>query len=175
METKIIEIDGAAMQKRLVALSDILACSVAEGAAIGFMMPLSPDEASLFWSTVIQPEVVAGRRILLGAERDGKLVGTVQVIIAMPQNQSHRGEIAKMIVHPHARRLGVGRKLMHHALDRARDFGKTLVTLDTRTGDVAEPLYASVGFKVAGVIPNFAWDADGKNKHATTYMYRELP
>jgi ribosomal protein S18 acetylase RimI-like enzyme len=76
-----------------------------------------------------------------------------------------------MIVHPQARRLGVGRSLMTIALDHARALGKTLVTLDTRTGDVAEPLYESVGFATAGVIPDFAWDPDGKAKHATTYMY----
>jgi len=79
-----------------------------------------------------------------------------------------------MIVHPRARKLGIGRALMNRALDRARELGKTLATLDTRTGDVAEPLYASVGFEVAGVIPDYAWDPDGKAKHATTYMFRRL-
>ena len=79
-----------------------------------------------------------------------------------------------MIVHPRARRLGLGRALMTRAIDRARELGKTLITLDTRTGDVAEPLYASVGFEVAGVIPEYAWDPDGKAKHATTYMYRRI-
>ena len=63
---------------------------------------------------------------------------------------------------------------MTRAIDRARELGKTLITLDTRTGDVAEPLYASVGFEVAGVIPEYAWDPDGKAKHATTYMYRRI-
>ena len=104
----------------------------------------------------------------------GDLVGTVQLITAMPPNQPHRCEIAKMIVHPRARRLGIGRSLMNRALHRARELGKTLVTLDTRTGDVAEPLYASVGFEVAGVIPDFAWDPDGKARHATTYMFRRI-
>jgi len=61
---------------------------------------------------------------------------------------------------------------MSHALEHAQQIGKSLVTLDTRTGDVAEPLYASLGFEVAGIIPDFAWDPDGKAKHATTYMYR---
>jgi GNAT superfamily N-acetyltransferase len=79
-----------------------------------------------------------------------------------------------MIVHPRARRLGIGRLLMNGALDRAHELGKTLVTLDTRTGDVAEPLHASVGFEVAGIIPDYAWDPDGNAKHATTYMFRRL-
>lgn len=79
-----------------------------------------------------------------------------------------------MIVHPNARRLGVGRHLMARAIEHAGELGKTLVTLDTRTGDAAEPLYASVGFEVAGVIPEFAWDPDGQARHATTYMYRRI-
>ena len=103
-----------------------------------------------------------------------EIVGTVQLLTVMPPNQPHRCEIAKMIVHPQARRLGIGRALMNEALDRARELGKTLVTLDTRTGDAAEPLYASVGFEVAGVIPDFAWDPDGKALHATTYMFRRI-
>jgi GNAT superfamily N-acetyltransferase len=174
METQIIELDGPAIQGRLEALSQILAYSVAEGAAISFMAPLSLEAATLFWSRDVQPEVIAGRRILFGAERDGDFLGSVQLITAMPPNQPHRCEIAKMIVHPRSRRLGIGRALMNRALDRARELGKTLVTLDTRTGDVAEPLYASVGFEVAGVIPDFAWDPDGKARHATTYMFRRI-
>ncbi len=174
MVTQIIELDGPAIAARLDALADILAQSVAEGAAISFMAPLSHGDAARFWMGDVQPEVTAGRRVLFGAVRDGALAGTVQLITAMPQNQPHRCEIAKMIVHPRARRLGIGRALMIRALDRARDLGKTLVTLDTRTGDVAEPLYKSVGFEVAGVIPGFAWDPDGKARHATTYMFRPL-
>lgn len=174
METRIVELDGPAIDGRLEALSEILAHSVGDGAAISFMAPLSLQDAALFWSRDVRPEVVAGRRMLLGAERDGALVGTVQLLTAMPPNQPHRCEIAKMIVHPRARRLGVGRALMNRALVRARELGKALVTLDTRTGDAAEPLYASVGFEVAGVIPDFAWNPDGTAKHATTYMFRRI-
>lgn len=174
MEVQIIELDARAIEERLEDLSQILALTVGQGAAVSFMAPLSVEDASLFWSKNVQPEVVAGRRILFGAERAGNLLGTVQLLTAMPDNQPHRCEIAKMIVHPQARRLGIGRTLMNHVLSRARELGKTLVTLDTRTGDVAEPLYASTGFKVAGVIPDFAWNPDGKAKHATTYMFRHI-
>jgi ribosomal protein S18 acetylase RimI-like enzyme len=96
------------------------------------------------------------------------------LLLPCPPNQPHRCEIAKMIVHPNARRLGIGRSLMNRAIARAGELGKTLVTLDTRTGDLAEPLYASVGFEVAGVIPGFAWDPDGRTQHATTYMFRRI-
>ncbi|HWK63532.1 MAG TPA: GNAT family N-acetyltransferase [Rhizobiaceae bacterium] len=174
MNTCIIDLDEPAIEARLDGLSEILAAAVDGGAAVSFMAPLSRKDAADYWRVDVGPDVAAGRRLLFAAERENKLVGTVQLLISMPQNQPHRCEIAKMMVHPAARRLGVGRALMNHALDRARVLGKTLVTLDTRTGDVAEPLYSSVGFEVAGVIPDFAWDPDGKARHATTYMYRRL-
>lgn len=174
MEMQIIELDAAGIHEKLDALSQILASSVAQGAAIGFMAPLSLEEAAEFWLESVLPEVVAGRRVLFGAERDGVFLGTVQLLTAMPRNQPHRCEIAKMIVHPQARRLGIGRALMKQALERARELGKTLVTLDTRTGDVAEPLYMSVGFEVAGIIPDYAWNADGVERHATTYMFHRM-
>ena len=174
MQTQIVELDGPALRGRLDALTRILADSVADGAAVSFMAPLSDEDAALFWSRDVEPEVAAGRRVLFAAEREGTCVGTVQLLIAMPPNQPHRCEVAKMIVHPRARRIGIGRALMQRALDHARALGKTLVTLDTRTGDKAEPFYASVGFETAGVIPDFAWDPDGGARHATTYMFRRI-
>lgn len=174
MDLRICELDAAALDERLGALSRILADSVEAGAAVSFMAPLSDEAAARFWSRDVRPELEAGRRILFGAERDGELLGVVQLILAMPPNQRHRGEIAKMIVHPRARRLGIGRALMIRALERAEELGKTLVTLDTRTGDAAEPLYASVGFETAGIIPDYAWNPDGGATHATTYMFRRL-
>jgi GNAT superfamily N-acetyltransferase len=174
VEIAITELDSAAIETRLEALCQILADTVAAGGAVSFMSPLPYHDAARFWLKDVQPEVAAGRRLLFGATHAGDFLGTVQLLTAMPPNQPHRCEIAKMMVHPRARRLGIGRALMHRALDRARDLGKTLVTLDTRTGDVAEPLYASVGFQVAGVIEDFAWDPDGKAMHATSYMFRRL-
>lgn len=174
MEICIIELNAAAIEQRLDTLSHILADSVNAGASISFMSPLSYHEARQFWSQNVLPEVAAGRRVVLGALYGEALMGTVQLLTAMPPNQSHRCEVAKMIVHPNARRMGIGRKLMNHALEQARERGKTLVTLDTRTGDAAEPLYASLGFEVAGTIPDFAWDSDGKEKHSTTYMFHRL-
>lgn len=174
LKTRITELDGQAIMRHLDDLCSILVESVGAGAAISFMAPLSHDDAAQFWSHDVRREVDAGKRILLGAEHDGGLHGTVQLITAMPPNQRHRGEIAKMIVHPRSRRLGIGRSLMTGALERARNLGKTIVTLDTRAGDVAQTLYASLGFNVAGVIPDFAWDPDGKATHATTYMYRRM-
>ena len=155
-------------------LADIMALTVEDGAAIGFMQPFSTADGLTFFTEQVFPEVRAGRRRLLVASLDGRTVGSVQLIITLPPNQPHRCEVAKMMVSPLARRKGVGRALMQALDAEARAAGKTLVTLDTKTGDKAEPLYRAAGFKTAGVIPGFALDPDGKARHATTYMYKDL-
>ena len=167
-------LNGDELEAEAVALGEIMAQTVMDGAAIGFMQPFSTADGISFFSSQVFDEVQAGRRVLLVAKLDGEAVGTVQLITALPPNQPHRCEVAKMMVSPKARRQGVGRALMQ-ALDvQARAAGKTLMTLDTKTGDKAEPLYKAAGFRTAGVIPGFALDPDGKAQHATTYMYKAL-
>lgn len=155
-------------------LTKVLRDSVLDGAAISFMETLTDAEAQSFWRSDVRSGVESGSRLLFGAFVDGRLAGTVQLVVSMPPNQPHRAEISKMIVHPESRRLGLGKALMTAALAAAERANKTLVTLDTRTGDVSEALYRSVGFEQAGVIPDFAYDPDGQTRHATTYMYRYL-
>ena len=155
-------------------LCRILIDSVEEGAAISFLSPLSRHDAAQFWLGSVKQALTAGATILFGAFIEDRLIGTVQLIIAMPPNQPHRAEISKMIVHPDGRRKGIGKALMQTTLTTARQHKKTLITLDTRTGDVSEALYRSVGFQVTGIVPEFALDPDGRTKHATTYMYQLL-
>jgi len=156
------------------ALAQIMADTVEEGAAIGYMQPFALADGLAFFATQVFPEVRAGRRGLLMARLDGEAAGSVQLITSLPPNQPHRCEVAKMMVAPAARRNGIGRALMHALDTHARAAGKSLITLDTRTGDHAELLYRAAGFEIAGVIPGFARDPDGKALHATTYMYKKL-
>lgn len=155
-------------------LAEIMAQTVNDGAAIGYVQPFSAADGHAFFSTQVFPEVRAERRKLLAAQLDGEIAGSVQLILALPSNQPHRCEVAKMMVHPVARRKGVGRALMAALETEARAAGKTLITLDTKTGDKAEPLYKAAGFRTAGIIPGFALDPDGAAMHATTYMYKAL-
>lgn len=171
---QITKLDAADIAKHIDDLCRVLIDSVAAGAAISFMAPLAKADAQHFWSHDVRSAVEGGSRCLFGAFVDQRLVGTVQLVLGMPPNQPHRAEISKMIVHPDGRRRGLGTALMNEALTAAKAAGKTLVTLDTRTGDVSEPLYKGVGFIEAGMIPDFAFDPDGKAKHSTTYMYRYL-
>lgn len=174
MEITIFEADSLCLATRLAELLRVLIDSVAAGASISFMAPLPQGEAADFWLDGVRPELAARRRVLFCAEHEGRIVGTVQLITTLPPNQPHRCEVAKLIVHPDARRLGIGRALMMRAIERAATEGKTLMTLDTATGDKAQRLYASLGFELAGVIPDFALDSDGLALHGTSLMYRRI-
>jgi GNAT superfamily N-acetyltransferase len=155
------------------ALARLLIDCVEAGASVSFMWPLSADRAEAFWSGVADG-VAKGERVLLVAEDAGGLVGTVQLVLALPENQPHRGDIAKLLVAPRARRRGIAAALMNAADDAARAAGKTLLVLDTVTGGDAERLYPRLGWQRCGVIPDYAlWPRGGFC--ATTVFFKALP
>jgi len=156
------------------ALSAVLIDCVEGGASVSFMSPLTQERADAFWLGVAEG-VAAGERILLVAQdpSSGMVVGTVQVILRQPENQPHRADIAKMLVHSQARRRGVGAALMRAAEDAAAKAGKTVLVLDTVTGGDAERLYERVGWVKSGVIPNYAlWPKGGFCD--TTVFYKQI-
>jgi GNAT superfamily N-acetyltransferase len=156
------------------ALADVLLDCVEGGASVGFMHPLPRAKAVSFWQSALA-SVARGERIVLVAEEadSGTIVGTVQVVLAMPDNQPHRADIAKMQVHRRARRRGLGEALMRAAEAAARDADKTLLVLDTVTGSDAERLYARLGWQRCGEIPGYAlWPQGGLC--STTVFYRVL-
>lgn len=163
------------LQNGADALAGILHDCVHDGASVGFILPHPLSEAVDFWRGSILDQVRQGHRLLLVAQDDGVAVGTVSLITASPANQPHRAEISKLLVHPDHRRKGIARRLMQAAEQTAVDAGKTLLTLDTRTGDSAEPLYTSLGLETAGIIPGYCLDVTGQRFDSTTYMYKHLP
>lgn len=152
-------------------LSELLIVCVAAGAEVSFMHPLPMADAMAFWSR-IAGDVASGGRALLAAVDGERIVGTVQVGLAQPPNQPHRGDLAKMIVHPDYRRRGLGEALMRAAEDAARAAGKTLLVLDTASED-AERLYRKLGWIEVGTIPGFALKPHGGLSRTTLY-YRTL-
>lgn len=158
----------------LAGLAELTHRAVQAGAAIGFVDPFSIADSRTFWQETVYPKVATGDIVLLAALLDGRPVGTVQLHLAMPANQPHRCEVAKLIVHPEFRRQGIATRLMRAIEAEAVTAGRLLIVLDTRTGDRAEPLYASLGYETAGTVPDFAIDPDKRAFHATTYMYRAL-
>jgi GNAT superfamily N-acetyltransferase len=152
-------------------LAELLIDCVDGGASVNFMHPLSMAKALSFWRRVAE-DVDSKKRALLVAQNSGGIAGTVHLILEQPENQPHRADLSKLLVHRRARRSGLGEALMRAAEDLARDCGKSLLVLDTASGD-AERLYARLGWQRAGVIPGFALLPRG-GPCDTTYFYRIL-
>jgi GNAT superfamily N-acetyltransferase len=152
-------------------LADVLIDCVEGGASVSFMHPLPRDRAVAFWRGVAQ-SVAAGERALLVANDAQGLCGTVQLVLDQPENQPHRADLSKMLVHRRARRQGLGAALLRAAEATARECRKTLLVLDTASDD-AERLYERVGWQRVGVIPGYALLPQG-GLCGTTVYYRNL-
>ncbi len=159
-------------ERELEELIDVLVDCVEGGASVSFMLPMTRAKAERFWRNVAAG-VARGERIVHAAfDADGRIVGTVQVITDQPENQPHRGDLAKMLVHRRARRQGVGAALLHAAETDAAAAGKTLLVLDTASDD-AERLYERGGWQRCGVVPDYALLPAG-GLCATTYYWKML-
>jgi GNAT superfamily N-acetyltransferase len=154
-------------------LADVLIDCVEGGASVSFMRPLSREKAVRFWRNVADGVARNERVLLIAEDGEGQIVGTVQLIMSMPDNQPHRGDIAKMLVHRKARRRGIAQRLMTAIDEAARKEGKTVLVLDTVTGGDAERLYERAGWQRVGVIPKYALMPDGE-PCATTFFYKHL-
>lgn len=159
---------GDTLQAQLGGLATVLADCVAGGASVSYLEPFGHADALAAFEG-FAGEVEAGRRLLLAAFDGETVVGTVQVLLSFPPNQPHRGEIAKLLVHRSARRRGIAEQLMAHAEREARRAGKTLLVLDTVTGDPAERLYTRLGWTAVGVIPGYALYPDGRPCDTTVF------
>ena len=158
-------------EAQLRELALVLVDCVEGGASVSFMHPLPLPKAMDFWRRVAA-DVDSGARALLVAENSSGIVGTVQLVLAQPENQPHRADLSKMLVHRRARRRGIGAALMRAAEEAARRYGKSLLVLDTASGD-AERLYVRQGWQLAGTVPGYAlWPQGGLC--STSFYYRSL-
>jgi GNAT superfamily N-acetyltransferase len=155
------------------ALAAMLVACVATGASVGFMAALDHAQAMIFWRRVADAVSKRERYLLLARDPHDRVLGTVQLQVAMPDNQPHRADVAKMLVHPDYRRRGIAKALMQALEPVAADLGKHLLVLDTVTGSPASRLYAGLGWQSVGDIPGYALLPDGR-PCATTYFYRDL-
>jgi GNAT superfamily N-acetyltransferase len=169
MNVRLIE---QASEAEIAALADVLIDCVQGGASVSFMLPLPVEKAQSFWRGVTA-SAARGERALFVAEDDtGAIVGTVQLLLDLPENQPHRAEVAKMLVHRSARGRGVGAALLTRAEQHARACRRTLLVLDTAS-DTAERLYERHGWQRCGSIPGYALFPDGR-PCSTTLYYRLL-
>jgi ribosomal protein S18 acetylase RimI-like enzyme len=161
--------DARAVQHRLAA---ILQDAVHNGASVGYLAPLSDEDALGYWASIIAA-LETPHRILLIAETAGEIVGTVQLVLEARPNGNHRAEVSKLLVHTDYRRCGSARALMQQIEVEARTAGRTLLVLDTQTGEPAEELYVRLGYVRTGVVPAYARFPDGR-LGATTFMHKLL-
>jgi len=155
-------------------LSDILHACVAQGASVNFVWPFGLNQAEAYWRTKVQLPHEQGLRLVFVARLGRRICATVQLDLDTPPNQPHRADVAKLLVHPEARRRGLARKLLSVLEFEALARGRRLLTLDTVPTDVAFSLYRTTGYQVAGEIPGFALSPDGQSKDATCYLYKEM-
>lgn len=158
---------------RIDELCDVLENCVQGGASVSFMLPFGREKSQAFWLNVAQ-SVNRGERLLLVDELEGGgIVGTVQLILDQPENQPHRADVAKLLVHDRARRKGVAGRLMNALETAARDNGKSVLVLDTSTGSGAETFYVNAGWEKVGEIPRYALMPDGEMT-STSVFYKFL-
>jgi GNAT superfamily N-acetyltransferase len=163
---------AAELDEHVDGLADVLLDCVAGGASVGYLLPFSHADARRAYEG-FAAEAAQGRRVLLGAFLDGRLVGTAQLVLALPPNQPHRAEVARVLVHRSARRRGVASLLMERVEAEARAEGRTLLVLDAVTGGDAERLYDRLGWNRVGVIPGYALYPDGRPCD-TTYFWKSV-
>lgn len=161
-------------EAHLGALAQLLHACVEAGASVNFVNPFTPGEAEAYWRDKVLAPVARGGRDLFAIERAGRILGSVQLDRETPPNGRHRAEVSKLLVHPDARRQGLATLLMDALEARAREQGRTLLTLDTRSGDPAAALYAGRGYLTVGEIPGYCRDPFDRGLDPTTVMYKQL-
>lgn len=165
-------LDGDAARAAMDGLCAVLVDCVDGGASVGFVFPFGMAEAADYWAGVL-PAVDNGGTLLFAAERDGEVLGTVQVGVQQFPNQPHRGDLKKLLVHRKARGQGLASRLMAAAEGEAVRRGKGLLVLDTATGSPAEAVYRKLGWVAAGVVPDYALYPDG-SCCGTTFYYKRI-
>ncbi|MFZ6768338.1 GNAT family N-acetyltransferase [Undibacterium sp. Di26W] len=172
-QVRIHILDAGQALASVPALADVLTDCVAGGASVSFMWPLPRERALQFWQGVAEGVARKERVLLVARDDNGDIIGTVQLITAMPDNQPHRADVAKMLVHRKARRRGVAQALMAAVEKTARAEGKTVLVLDTVTGGDAERLYERAGWQKVGVVPNYALMPDGEFC-GTSFFHKQI-
>ncbi len=167
------ELDGAEALARVGELAEVLRDCVEGGASVGFMLPLAEGRPEAFWRRVAAGVAAGERHLFVAEDETGRLCGTLSLVVDMPDNQPHRADVSKMLVHRRARRQGIAEQLLKVLEAKACELGKTTLVLDTVTGSDASRLYERLGWRKAGDIPNYAL-MPGGSPCSTTHYFRHL-
>lgn len=153
-------------------LVQLLIDSVEHGASVGFLAPLSIDEALGYWQQV-KSDLMQKKRFLMVCIEDEKIVGAIQIALCLKANGLHRGDVEKLMVHSQFRQRGIATDLLNYAEKIALENHRTLLVLDTRSQDVASALYRKQGYIEVGEIPRFVVNSQGQFE-GTTLFYKQL-
>jgi GNAT superfamily N-acetyltransferase len=167
---RIDTLDAASYPAAIPDLAALLVDAVAGGASVNFLAGLGIADAAAWWRARTEP-VERGEITPFVARAPGtdRIVGSTLLVRAQQPNGPHRAEIAKVLVHRDARRLGLARALMAAAEERARRDGRWLLHLDTQTGSDAEAMYRALGWQELGVMPWHSLSTDGMPTAATSF------
>lgn len=154
-------------------LVDLLFDCVQGGASVNFVQPMTREKSEAWWQGALASHA-RNERLILVAEENGRIDGSVQIVPAGQENQPHRADIAKLLVHRRARRNGLGAALMQAAEAEAKRLGRTLLTLDTEAGSAGERLYQRLGWTMFGQVPAYATTADGNHRQTCSFFYKLL-
>lgn len=167
------ELDGAEVLARVGELAEVLRDCVEGGASVGFMLPLAEGRPEGFWRKVAAGVAAGERHLFVAEDGDDRICGTLSLVVDMPDNQPHRADVSKMLVHRRARRQGIAERLLKALETKARELGRTTLVLDTVTGSDASRVYGRRGWQKAGDIPGYALMPDGE-PCSTTYYFLQL-
>lgn len=167
------ELSAETLREALPELTEILEGCVAEGASIGFLLPMPAGEGEAYWRG-LEGAVRQGTRRILVVRREGRIVATGALALGALPNARHRAEVSKLLVHPAARRQGLARALLAALEAMARQMGLRLLVLDTKPGDAGEPLYRATGWIPCGTIPGYVLDDGGRSVSSTLFFYKPL-
>jgi GNAT superfamily N-acetyltransferase len=167
------ELDGPEALARVAELAEVLRDCVEGGASVGFMRPLAEGRPEAFWRQVAATVAAGERHLFVAEDAAGRICGTLSLVVDMPDNQPHRADVSKMLVHRRARRQGIAERLLRALESKARALGKTTLVLDTVTGSDASRVYERLGWQRAGDIPHYALMPDGA-PCSTTYYFKPI-
>ncbi len=170
-----VEFSAADAAAHLPELGALLHACVETGAGVNFVLPFSAAESEAYWSEAVLPKLRDGSALLFVAKDGNRIAGSVRLDPVWMPNQPHRAEVSKLLVHPEFRRRGIATRLMQELERCASGLGRTLLTLDTRTGDPSEAFYTQLGYVTVGTVPDYALDTFGSGRFdPTTIMYKKL-
>jgi GNAT superfamily N-acetyltransferase len=167
------ELDGAEALARVPELAAVLRDCVEGGASVGFMLPLAEGRPEAFWRQVAAGIAAGERHLFVAEDEAGRICGTLSLVVDMPDNQPHRADVSKMLVHRRARRRGLAEQLLKALEQKALELGRSTLVLDTVTGSEASRLYERLGWQLAGHIPAYALMPNGA-PCSTSYYFKQI-